>query len=452
MANFMSSNLIKFAKNKLVNLPFPIGKAISFLPFGLRPVIGSIYRKRKGELKAFSEMDNNEKESFIFDRVKNIAVFAYENVDFYNTFYKDNNFNPHQLSKYSDLNNIPIINKGILQKYSLSERTNHNAKGYTENTGGSSGQPFELMIQPSSVGHEWAHMHVIWSKVGFKPSNLRVVFSGRSNIKEVIQYDSARHQLNVDTYVGWEVVAERLLQLYDNYKPTYLHGYPSAIFDFILWLKTNSHPLLPKLRSNIKGLLLGSEYPNPILRSEVEEYLNCDSVSWYGHTERCVLAYEKSEKQEYCPFQTYGYTEAVNVGAKTHLVATSYYNFSHPFIRYDTEDSITIDSEKNSLLSVFSISQGRDGEYIIDRAGNKIFLTAFIFGRHHKLFDHCTSIQVKQLKIGEVIVYYVLRSSSFKEIKVNELFDSNNIDLSITFSELKEPIKTVSGKAPLLVR
>ena len=27
------------------------------------------------------------------------------------------------------------------------------------NTGGSSGSPFSLFIQPNSMGHEWAHTH-----------------------------------------------------------------------------------------------------------------------------------------------------------------------------------------------------------------------------------------------------------------------------------------------------
>lgn len=68
--------------------------------------------------------------------------------------------------------------------------------------GGSSGEPLEFYVEPNSVGHEWAHMHSIWAQVGFKQSHLRIVFGGRSNVKNVVQYDLARHQINVDLYSG----------------------------------------------------------------------------------------------------------------------------------------------------------------------------------------------------------------------------------------------------------
>jgi len=447
----MSSNFIKVVKNKFVNLPYPIGKLISIVPYRFRPVVGKVYKQRKEDIYTFSKLSELEKQAFVFSRVKKIALYAYENISFYNSYYKACGFNPNDLNDFSDLEKIPVITKAILQKYSITQRVSNDETGYIENTGGSSGKPFELMIQPSSVGHEWAHMHVIWAKVGFKVSDLRIVFSGRSNIKNVIEYDSARHQLNVDTYAGWNSVADKLFLIFDSFNPSYIHGYPSAIFDFILWLQSNSHPLLHKLKHNIRGLLLGSEYPNPILRQKVEELLCCDSVSWYGHTERCVLAYEKFEKQKYYPFQTYGFTESIEVENSLQLVATSYYNFKHPLIRYNTEDIIEGEKEKSLLLESFLVSHGRCGEYIVDSKGNKVFLTAFIFGRHHKLFDYSSFIQVKQEQPGQAIVYYVLRKTNVDQIEPKNLFDSKNINLDITFCELKEPIKTVSGKTPLLV-
>lgn len=441
-------NLISLIKKNLVSLPFPIGKLISYIPFKLRPGVGVVYSKRSSDILLYQEMNELKKRRFIFERVKKITIHAYENVEFYNKFYNSKNFTPKSLKRFDDLNSIPIITKADLQKYNLNERSFSFVESFTENTGGSTGKPLELLIEPSSVGHEWSHMHKVWGRIGFNPSDLRIVFSGRSSIENVIQYDSARHQINVDIYKGWQLIADKLLESFDYYKPTYLHGYPSAIFDFVLWLETKKHPLLKVFNKKIDGLMLGSEFPNPILREKVELALNCKSVSWYGHTERAVLAYETNEKGIYSPFQTYGYAEAVEINDETKLVATSYYNYAHPLIRYNTEDGIKQLGEQ-SILGAFEISKGRDGDFILDSGGNKIFLTGLIFGRHHKLFDYCSSIQVSQPSPGIAVILFVTRSGKLNEPE--KLFDNQNVEITFSFKEITQPFKTKSGKTPLLV-
>ncbi|WP_412495566.1 hypothetical protein [Shewanella chilikensis] len=445
----MKFDLISVIKSKFVNLPFPIGKLISYIPFYIRPGISSVYSLRQREIDRFRDFHECEKQDFIFSRIKDVTNFAYNNVEFYYDFYNKKGFHPSVLRCFDDIPKIPIIYKSDLQRFDLNKRSCRRIKSYVENTGGSSGNPLELMIEPSSVGHEWAHMHNVWAKLGFKPSDLRIVFSGRSTIKDVVQYDSARHQLNVDIYAGWQVVADKLLGVFSKYKPSYLHGYPSAIFDFVLWLESKQHPLLAILKENIRGMMLGSEFPTPILRDKVENLLSCESVSWYGHTERCVLAYECEEKQVYKPFPTYGYAEAVDVKGEVKLVATSYYNYAHPLIRYNTEDGIE-PLNNHLILDSFSISKGRDGDFILDQGGNKIFLTGLIFGRHHKLFDYCTNLQVYQNEPGHALILYVPRVGF--EGEPEKLFDVSSVALEFSFKEIVEPYKTKSGKTPLLVK
>ncbi|MBT2152925.1 hypothetical protein KKI34_14365 [Pseudoalteromonas tetraodonis] len=445
----MKFSVISVVKNRLTNLPYPLGKLASYLPFTLRPGVGKVYSQRKVDIEVYAGLNEAQRKQFIFDRVKSLVLYAYENIPFYKELYDSKDFKPNSLVKFEDIKRIPVICKADLKNYRIDERVNPSISSYLENTGGSSGNPLELMIEPSSVGHEWAHMHNVWGKLGFKPSDLRIVFSGRSTIKDVVQYDSARHQLNVDIYAGWQVVADKLLETFSRYKPNYLHGYPSAIFDFVLWLESKQHPLLETLKDNIDGMMLGSEFPNPSLRDKVENLLSCESVSWYGHTERCVLAYESEEKQVYKPFPTYGYAEAVDVEGEVKLVATSYYNYAHPLIRYNTEDGIE-PLNNHLILDSFTISKGRDGDFILDQGGNKIFLTGLIFGRHHKLFDYCTNLQVYQNEPGHALILYVPRVGF--EGEPEELFDVSSVALEFSFGEIAEPYKTKSGKTPLLVK
>jgi phenylacetate-CoA ligase len=161
------------------------------------------------------------------------------------------------------------------------------------------------------------------------------------------------------------------------------------------------------------------------------------------------LAGELFQKFEYVPFLSYGYAEAIKKDDYYHLVGTCFDNYAAPFIRYDTEDLINPNLNKNGLLESFEIKEGRVGEFVVDKNNKMISLTGLIFGRHHKLFDMVDFIQVKQKNPGEIVVYY--SNSSIIE-NPNALFDSSNLNLDLIFQQIKEPYKTPLGKIPLLIK
>jgi len=318
-----------------------------------------------------------------------------------------------------------------------------------ENTGGSSGEPLNFYVEPSSIPHEWAHMHKIWRRVGYRPRDLKIVFGGRSTIQNVLDYDALRHHFAADIYAGWAAVADKIMALPFYSRPKFLHGYPSAIFDFVQWLEAQRHPLLAILRSEIEGLLLGSEYPSPEVRIKTEKLLDCSSASWYGHTERAVLAFEDEEKSLYRPFLTYGFVEAASNEDGQRLIGTAYYNHASPFIRYDTGDLVEADVVEGVVES-FRIVKGRSGDFIEDKYGNKVFLTGLIFGRHHRIFDYCRHIQVAQDTPGSAIIYVVPKGA--EPDNWDALFDRTNVHLDFTFRPVAEPFRTPAGKIPLLVK
>jgi phenylacetate-CoA ligase len=293
-------------------------------------------------------------------------------------------------------------------------------------------------------------MHTIWGRLGFRQSDLRVVFAGRSDVRNTVMYDSARNQFNVDIYAGWQAVADRLLPVFERFRPPYLHGYPSSIFDFVQWLEENNHPLLDAMRGKIRGIFLGSEFPAPQPRKATERLLGCSSISWYGHTERALLACETDQAGVYEPFQTYGFAESVRSDEHSRLLCTGYYNQASPFIRYDTGDLID-GQDSEGLLQSFTIREGRSGEFIVDAHGNKVFLTALVFGRHHKCFDYCSHIQLKQEYPGQVTVFGVVRQNNSADSFAQD-FDVSNVALKFDFRLIPEPFRTNSGKVPLLVR
>jgi phenylacetate-CoA ligase len=210
------------------------------------------------------------------------------------------------------------------------------------------------------------------------------------------------------------------------------------------------------LSQTIKAVFLNSEFPHPHFRNTIEAVFGAITLSWYGHTERCVLAHEKKERFLYFPMQSYGWVEGLtDTNGKSQLIGSSYYNFSSPFIRYNTGDLIeNCHFGKAGILRTFTINDGRSGEFILDKNHNRIPLTGLIFGRHHVLFDFTSFVQVKQLKPGFAIILYVCRAG--KKLPWNrlvcDLFDCTNVNIEFDFQEIQEPVMTNSGKLNILIK
>lgn len=447
-------SLIKLLKKSVPRLPYAIGNMLSKLPYEQRPFLSKVYRKRKEEIQAYSLMGPQQKRGFVFERVQDIVQHAYSNVEFYRKHYDEKGFHPDALNGFDDLKQIPVICKKDLRSVELEHRTTSNWKGgrVHVNTGGSTGSPLGFYIQPESYGHEKAHMDHIWSKLGYSQRDSILTFSGRSKLKTPIQYDALRHAFLVDIYQPMELIIESLEQLERSGKlPRFLHGYPSAIFDFLAQLDQSRPDLTSILQKSIEGTFFGSEYPNPQWRNRIESLTGAGTVSWYGHTERCVLAWESDGPFEFTPFQTYGYAESVKTDAGEQLIGTSYYNFVCPMIRYNTEDGIEVIDSTNEILESFKILDGRVGEFVLDRNGKKIPLTGLIYGRHHRLFNYCRSLQISQQSPGLSKIHYCALPGVDLPEPASALFDSSGVEIDFSYESCAEPIRTKAGKIGLLV-
>lgn len=444
-------NLSLFARNNLSNLPLPLGQIVAYTPYCWRPGIGSTYRQRQREIRLYENLQEKERKEWIFQRVRRIVRYAVTHVPFYQTYYEEQKFSVDELRGFDDIVRIPAIDKGILQSYDLELRSCQVEGRYLENTGGSSGRTLAFYVQSAQMGNEWAHMHTIWAKLGYSSRHLKLTFGGRSDIKDGIKYDFVRHSVAVNIYKDLEAVASELKALLEKYKIHYLHGYPSALYEFALFCKNRDTELVALLEGDLKGAFLASEYPMPHYRQVIENVFGIPSISWYGHTERCILAYERHEPYVYFPFQTYGFAEACHLSSSYPvLVGTSYYNFASPLIRYNTEDELTEVQQEGGLLKAFKIDHGRKGQFIVDSRGQNIPLTGLIFGRHHKLFEYCSHIQIYQPQPGKAVILFVPLTEGGCP-HPERLFDARNVDIRFDFHAISQPIRTASGKINLLV-
>lgn len=445
--------IIPRVKSLLQAVPRPLGTMLSYVPYRLRPGIGPPYARYQRDIEIFEQLESPQKKGFIVAKIQRLLRAAMR-VPFYHRLYQAHGVCPEDVRSLVDIANLPIVTKEMLKAVPLQERSFPVRSRYLTNTGGSSGSPLSFYITISLIPSEWAHMHTIWSKLGYTQSMLKLVFAGRNLGNRSFLYDGLRHQYSVNVYKGLESVLNDLRKITRNTSIRYLHGYPSAVAEFAQGCERFAPDLVDTLRQTLRGAFLGSEYPAQVYRHRIESVFDIPTISWYGHSERAILAWEKEGEFIYHPFQTYGYCEVVpnpDTGGWK-LIGTSYENFASPFVRYDTGDDVEPVEIRDGILISFRVRSGRAGEFVRDRRGVKISLTALIFGRHHRIFEIARFVQVRQEKDGEILVIVTPQKPLTTGFVFAEWFDTTGLDMKIDFEIVDKPILSTSGKVTLKVK
>lgn len=436
-------------KFKILTEKIPAGPGVllNYLPFRLR--LGKDYNYYYHLADQLIRADLGTKDKYIVTNFNKIFNHFKLNNRFYNRHLQLVECKLKGIRRIEDISAVPLLTKALLREMPVDDRAILK-RGFKQfNTGGTSGIPLTFFLENSFYSREWAHIHYLWRKIGYKHTQTKITIRGK-NLSNIYQYNYNQNEFLINSYYSFnEDDYLKLYKVFKKYNTEYIHGYPSAIYNFLKEIERDAPFLLDFLKNNIKGIMFGSEFPSHHFRDFIEKILTENTISWYGHTEGVILAGEIYQKYEYVPFLSYGYTEAVEIDNHYHLVGTSFENYATPFIRYDTEDLINPNFGKSGLLESFEIAEGRLGEFVTDKNNKEISLTGLIFGRHHKLFDRVKFIQVKQEVPGNITVYY---SNSSAIENPSELFDSDNLNIDVSFHQITEPFKTPFGKIPLLIK
>jgi len=435
-------------KTAVEKLPEPAARLLAAAPYSWR--LGPRYSQSRRELRRFASRDASTQQAWVFARLRDIAMFAYSNVPFYRWFYDRNGFRPKQLASLADWHKVPIISKGDLQAFSLQQRAGKLSGSYMTTTGGTSGRALDLYLDRGAFAREWAHMHAIWGRKGYRPSDLKLTLRGKYfDDGKPIRYNAVHNEYVVNAAVPFVTVLKAIGASRRFGEIRWIHGYPSLVAELVVLAEAHAPELLRRLRAQLKGVLLGSEFPAPVYREPISRMLSENIVSWYGHTEMSVLA-EEMTPRVYRSLPTYGYAEAVAAGAEQRLVATSFHNTAHPFIRYDTEDRIQrVGGEDVSIQ--FRMEGGRVGDFILMRDGSQQSLTAMFFGRHHSGYELVSHLQVRQQRPGVFTLVVTPRRTDTSAEQVRNGFDFPGLDAAWDVELVSEPIRSAAGKIKLKI-
>jgi len=430
----------RWLKEIVEHIPYSLGKWLARIPFAFR--LGCEYTQVREECGRIECEGITVREGYAIERFRKVFEYARQMFPCYRELYEKAGVLDLEVKSFADIAKIPAIDK-VWARTHFQEFNG----AYRLNTGGSSGEPMAFWADKNCWAREWAHMHTIWKMLGYDYRDLKLAIRGKNFGKRPFSYNPVHNEYIINTYLNVKDYAPKLARLFEKRNVKWFHGYPSSIYQFILECEEAfGKDETRRLFRIVKGLLLSSEFPLPYMKEKFNEY-GLRWISWYGHTEMCVLAYDRECTNRYRPFATYGLAEVVD----GHLIGTSFHNFDMPLIRYDTGDLVEATRvSSGGLVEEFAIKEGRSGDFIEDKHGKKIPLTALIFGRHHKAFDVADYIQIGQIEPGQATLYVTMKN---REISgdMAKLFDLTNVDVDFEFEVVERPVRTAMGKLKLRV-
>ena len=446
-------------------------KRLITTPFKILPrkyYLGNIYKVFYEEAKMLEYASEKRIEEYQWLKTKKLLKNAYETVPYYKETWQKHGINLNQIQSFEDFSKIiPFVTRDMVQKSPekfLSDL--YSKKDYLKmNSGGSTGIPLTLYYLKSySRAAEWAHMHLQWNRVGFKIgkriATLRGDYIGKNRI---YSFDPWRNTLILSSFNLNKNSADDYIDLLDKYKIEFINAYPSSLFNLIQLSSFNRRPV-----SSLKAILLGSENIIEWQLEKFKEYFETDKLFyWYGHVELCALGGGCELSSNYHFMPSYSYVEFIptskidskNEDDKTiEIVGTSFINPLMPLIRYRTQD-FGIESKqkcpcgRNHKLLKKVI--GREQEIAVGLNGERITLTALIFGRHADYFNHIIKMQVINNAPGKLIVKIVPKVS-FSDSHADEIVNTLSRKEGMPFEtkvEIVDKIETTKrGKHRFFIR
>jgi phenylacetate-CoA ligase len=276
-------------------------------------------------------------------------------------------------------------------------------------TSGTSGKPLDLCVPNNRYITEMAFITKVWQSIGWNYDAMATyrrhhLDNGRDFLINPISKEYIFDAFRPDD--------DYMLTIYNTMRRhgvTTLYSYPSTAYELL-----KRFDKLGLDTSFIKYALLTSEGVTPLQHALIEGKLGIKISSFYGHTEKLVLARSlNGGLSDFVVEQKYGLCEIVDNESVTHdekdvdaygeIVGSTYYNRVMPLLRYRTGDYAQIkgtikDTDGETKMLLKSIEGRRSKSIIYRHDGTAISEAMLTF--HGDILTHLDGLQYIQDRRG----------------------------------------------------
>lgn len=301
---------------------------------------------------------------------------------FYREYYGDHGLLNATIRSLDDIKRVPIVNKAILKNYStrdimtcdLDERVN------IHSTSGSTGEPFQIAFD--KIEDYTAHVRVFWAlrRAGYKPTD-RIVMVSRYGAddpfeieKDVSIIGRIQRKLGlfrreiISIYEPVDDIIEKLLKTHAQV----LWSTPSIMQIICNRLSERN------IRFDFPIVFFTSEVISPSQKALFAAHLGRNIVNLYGAMESPSLGFDFGLADRFAILPNSNLFEFVGVTTNDAgmqigtVVITNLINRTMPFIRYDLDDLVEMDSHPGFGSKYIKRILGRQDDIVELGNGRKL--------------------------------------------------------------------------------
>lgn len=342
------------------------------------------------------------------ERLQIIIKHAYENVPYYRRVFDERGLKPNDIQTKEDLKLLPILTKDDVRRHfnELIAKKFKKYKPILSHTSGSTGQPLSYYIDKDLSTLIQATVWRHWRWCGLNYGEMIAVFRGtlidEVGKKQRCYYKIEGNQIHFSTFEIDEKTMKVYVKKLNKIKPSLIRGYPTSLeilAKFILEKRQRLH-------FSPKAIHTSSEVVLPEQREVIENAFRAPLFDWYGHGESTICAGECEHHEGLHLNMEFGCTEFIktneteNMSDVYNIVSTSLWNFSMPFIRYETEDLALLKDSKCSCgrgLPLIKKIIGRQADIIKGVNGVLVSPSSFVHFWKYKVADRLQNIFYTQI-------------------------------------------------------
>jgi phenylacetate-CoA ligase len=312
--------------------------------------MGRKFRQVRRVLNASEDFGPEQLRAYQVRQLRQVLDVAFTRVSFYVEWARREGANAEDFREPEDVRRLPLVSKDMIRdnRRAFTDPSRSRLTYSTDSTGGTSGRPFEFLTDNQSYRMEQAFISHLWERAGYWLMAPKATLRGRPVINPKTgnkwAYNPIHNELNLSIYQMTKPNLPDYVGACARFGVRFLHGYPSAVSvlaDFLVNHEDHKNRFPP-----LKAVFGASEGLRPGQRELIEEAFGCRLFTWYGMSERVILAGECEGSHFYHCFPQYGITEIIDAegrsitepGVEGELVGTGFLNRVMPFIRYQTGD------------------------------------------------------------------------------------------------------------------
>jgi phenylacetate-CoA ligase len=361
-------------------------------------------------------------------KVVSLLHHAFDNSPFYKRRFNEQGITPKDIQSPSDMVKLQLLTKSELKTHFSDIMVSTGAYRYSvAKTSGSTGLAMKFNKDRNASGHGRAAMYRGHSwygvDIGDREARLGV---GLLNLREKTLLNIGDYLLNRFRIEDYNLSEENLSYFFnkiERFKPQYLMGFSSMIYQFAQYLETEK---INTSSISFKMVKVTAETIHDYQKNLIQEIFHCPVVNEYGAAEVGVISFE-------CPYHSYHITsenvfvEEMNseIESKKELVITELNNYLSPIIRYRIGDFARLSNNTCQCgrgLPVLEKIEGRISDIVYKTDGSPVHSSIFSY-----VLKEITGRDggIKQYKIHQVekgrLRIDIVKSHAFSEATTTHL-------------------------------